>query len=154
MQNKTLIYTIIVIIFSIIWSSFRAQAQTFAQNNTATPEAFIGTFMPHGLDGRSYVDENLDILRSMMQICYEDHLRENSNTTGMMLMHIYVSHAGEIINVEMTQNRTGNEELAMCVETSLESAILGPNDRNNVSITLPVTFRMRYTDSDLISHQQ
>ncbi len=113
-----------------------------AQNSTL-PEAFIGTFMPHGLDGRSYVDEQIGTLRDAMQICYEEHLEETADTAGLMLMRVYLAPDGEVLDVEMMQNRTGSGELATCVETTLEEVHLDPSNRDNVSITLPVTFRMR-----------
>jgi hypothetical protein len=121
---------------------FGFQATVFAQNATL-PEAFIGTFMPHGLDGRIYVDEQIDTLRDAMQFCYEDHLDQTPDTAGLMLMRVYVASDGEVLDVEMMQNRTGSGELATCVETTLEEVSLDPSNRDNVSITLPVTFRMR-----------
>lgn len=119
------------------WSS-----PAVAQNATL-PEAFIGTFMPHGLDGRDYVDGQIGTLRDAMQFCYEEHLEETTGTAGLMLMRVFVASDGEVIDVEMMQNRTGSRELATCVESTLEDVSLDPSNRNNVSITLPVTFRMR-----------
>ena len=124
------------------------QAPAFSQNATL-PEAFIGTFMPHGLDGRLYVDEQIDTLRDAMQFCYEDHLDEAPDTAGLMLMRVYVASDGDVLDVEMMQNRTGSGELATCVETTLEEVNLDPSNRDNVSITLPVTFRMRDVGPEL-----
>ena len=124
------------------------QAPVFSQNATL-PEAFIGTFMPHGLDGRIYVDEQIDTLRDAMQFCYEDHLDETPDTAGLMLMRVYVASDGEVLDVEMVQNRTGSVELATCVESTLEEVSLDPSNRDNVSITLPVTFRMRDVGPEL-----
>lgn len=123
-------------------ATFSVSSSASAQNATL-PEAFIGTFMPHGLDGRVYVDEQIDTLRDAMQFCYEDELTEDPSTTGLMLMRVYVASNGDVIDVEMMQNRTGSGELATCVESTLEEVSLDPSNRDNVSITLPVTFRMR-----------
>ncbi|MFT6395397.1 MAG: hypothetical protein ACJAYU_000139 [Bradymonadia bacterium] len=128
---------LLVTCFTLGWASSAA-----AQNATL-PEAFIGTFMPHGLDGRDYVDEQIATLRDAMQFCYEEHLEETADTSGLMLMRVFVASDGEVLDVEMMQNRTGSGELANCVEFSLEEVSLDPSNRDNVSITLPVTFRMR-----------
>lgn len=109
----------------------------------ATPEAFIGTFMPHGLDGRDYVDRHIALFRDAMQGCYETELGEEPSVAGLMLMRVYIESNGRVWDVEILQNRTGSEALADCVEANIESAQLDPSHRDNVSITLPVTFRMR-----------
>lgn len=113
------------------------------------PEAFIGTFMPHGLDGRDYVDSHIDLFRDAMQGCYEDELDSSPDVAGLMLMRVYIEANGAISDVDIVQNRTGSSELATCVESNIEQAQLSPNNRNNVSITLPVTFRMRDAGTEL-----
>ncbi len=60
-------------IVAVISLLFSASSVVSAQEEQAV-EAYIGTFMPHGLDGRSYVDDQIPVLRSIMQICYENHL--------------------------------------------------------------------------------
>ncbi len=114
-----------------------------------TPEAFVGTFMPHGLDGRDYVDEHMHLFRDAMQDCYESHLGRNPALAGLMLMRVYIDSDGTISDVDIVQNRTGSDNLASCVEGSIEDEQLAANDRDNVSITLPVTFRMRDGGAEL-----
>lgn len=133
---------IICLIVAVISLLFSYKSGVSAQESQ-TAEAYIGTFMPHGLDGRSYVDDQIPVLRSIMQICYENHLNLDPDTTGLVLMQVFISANGEIINVDIMQNRTGSEDLASCVETGLEMLTLEPNNRENASIMLPVTFRLR-----------
>lgn len=122
---------------------------TPAAAQSVTPEAFVGTFMPHGLDGRDYVDAHMDTFRDAMQSCYESHLGRSPGLAGLMLMRVYVDSDGTVSDVDIVQNRTGSEGLASCVETAIESERLAANHRPNVSITLPVTFRMRDTTAQL-----
>lgn len=115
----------------------------------SAPEAFVGTFMPHGLDGRDYVDAHMDLFRDAMQGCYESHLDRDDSLAGLMLMRVYVDSDGTVSDVDIVQNRTGSNPLASCVEDSIEAEQLAANHRDNVSITLPVTFRMRDTSTEL-----
>ena len=118
----------------------------FAQQASEVPEAFIGTFMPHGLDGRSYVDAHIALFREAMLGCYETSLDSSPTLEGLMLMRVYVASDGDVIDVDIMQNRTGSTALASCVESALEAVAMRPSNRDNVSITLPVTFRLRASD--------
>lgn len=152
MHNKVPPYVIAAIIFAAGMLS-NLKTPVSAQG-LPEAEAYIGTFMPHGLDGRSYVDNQIAVLRSTLQLCYENQLSQAPDTIGLMLMHIYIAPNGEVIDVEVVLNHTGNGDLASCVEDGLEEASLDPSNREGVSITLPVTFRMRYVNSALTNHDQ
>jgi len=149
MYNNLKICSIVAVISLLFSASSVVSAQ-----EEQTVEAYIGTFMPHGLDGRSYVDDQIPVLRSIMQICYENHLELDPDTTGLVLMQVFISANGEIINVDIMQNRTGSEDLANCVETDLEILTLEPNNRENASIMLPVTFRLRCSNYNLAQQAQ
>jgi hypothetical protein len=120
-------------------------------NATDVPEAFIGTFMPHGLDGRDYVDQNIDAIRDAMQDCYETQLVSAPSLDGLMMLRVRPAAAGGTPEVEMLTNRTGNGALASCVEASLESLSMTPTYVEGAAITLPVTFRMRESSTAVAS---
>lgn len=110
---------------------------------TDVPEAFIGTFMPHGLDGRDYVDQNLDGLRDAMQSCYEDQLVHSPSLHGLMMLRVQPAPMGGTPEVELLSNQTGSGALGSCVESSLEQVSMTPTYVEGAAITLPVTFRVR-----------
>lgn len=114
-----------------------------AANATEVPEAFVGTFMPHGLDGRDYVDAHIEELRDAMQACYVSQLATSPNLDGLMMLRVHPAQDGGVPQVELLTNRTGSGALASCVETSLERVSMSPTHVADASITLPVTFRMR-----------
>jgi TonB family protein len=130
-----------------------ASAPAAAQSRPV-PEAFVGTFMPHGLDGRDYVDAHIGLIRSAMQDCYESSVARTPALEGLMLVRVYVTSAGMVSNVDVVQNRTGNGDLAVCVERAVESVTMAPSHRDNVSITVPVTFRMRASSNERATAQR
>ena len=129
---------------ALLGSPMEAQA-------TDVPEAFIGTFMPHGLDGRDYVDQNIDELRDAMQGCYETQLAFSPSLDGLMMLRVRPAAAGGSPEVELLTNRTGSGALASCVEASLESVSMTPTYVEGTAITLPVTFRMRESNTPVAS---
>lgn len=118
---------------------------------TEVPEAFIGTFMPHGLDGRDYVDQNIDELRDAMQGCYESQLVYSPSLDGLMMLRVRPSAEGGSPEVELLTNRTGSGALASCVQASLENVTMTPTYVEGAAITLPVTFRMRESNTSVAS---
>ncbi|MFT6399205.1 MAG: hypothetical protein ACJAYU_003970 [Bradymonadia bacterium] len=118
-------------------------ASSAEANATEVPEAFVGTFMPHGLDGRDYVDEHIEDLREAMQACYETQLVQSPNLDGLMMLRVHPARNGGAPEVDLLTNRTGSGALASCVEASLERVSMAPTYVSDASITLPVTFRMR-----------
>ncbi|MFT4703707.1 MAG: hypothetical protein ACI81R_001399 [Bradymonadia bacterium] len=103
-------------------------------------EAFIGTFMPHGLDGRDYVDTHLGELQAVLLDCYQLELVEDDSVAGMMVVRVHIAPNGSVSQVDVLDNRTGNTELAVCAQEEMEELQLTANDRPNVSITIPVSF--------------
>ncbi len=120
-------------------------------NATEVPEAFVGTFMPHGLDGRDYVDAHIDELREAMQACYETQVAYSPSLDGLMMLRVHPAPEGGSPQVDLLSNRTGSGALASCVEASLEQVSMSPTRVEGAAITLPVTFRMRETGTSVAS---
>lgn len=118
--------------------SASAGAQDLA--TAAAPDAFIGTFMPHGLDSRAYVDDHLPTFRATLLDCYMDELDASPDTSGMLVMRMYIAPNGTVTGVDVLDNRTGSEDLALCAQEEMEALDMAANHRPNVSITLPVSF--------------
>jgi hypothetical protein len=119
-------------------SAASADAQQVA--SASSPDAFIGTFMPHGLDSRDYVDDHLPAFRATLLDCYMDELDASPTTSGMLVMRMYIAPNGTVTGVDVLDNRTGSEDLAICAQEEIEALDLAANHRPNVSITLPVSF--------------
>ncbi len=110
------------------------------------PEAYIGTFMPHGLEGRDYLDNHLSRIQRAMESCYDEALRVAPSTSGMMLTRIFLDRAGNVTDVAVMNNQTGNTALAGCVEEAVADVRFSATQSDNASITVPVTFRVRAHD--------
>jgi hypothetical protein len=83
-------------------SAASADAQHVA--SASSPDAFIGTFMPHGLDSRDYVDDHLPAFRATLLDCYMDELDASPTTSGMLVMRMYIAPNG---TVYVLHNRSG-----------------------------------------------
>ena len=107
------------------------------------PEAYIGTFMPHGLSERDYVDAQIPRIQHAMLHCYTTELVWESGLSGLMMVRVYLSANGEVRQAQVVQNRTGSDALGDCLSDGLAGLQLDPVGRSNVSISFPVTFRVR-----------
>ncbi len=121
-------------LFAVVAGPSTAQAQE--------PEAYIGTFMPHGLEGRDYVDRHIARIQNAMLNCYEQTLAASPRTSGMMLARIFLDRAGHVTDVAVMTNQTGNAALASCVEAEVADVRFSATYNDNASITVPVTFRV------------
>lgn len=139
MNTKNLIRSLVLTAAAVVIAlPATASAQDVA--TASEPEAFIGTFMPQGLDGRDYVDAHLPAIQQTLLGCYVDELDASPATTGMLVMRIYVAPNGTVTGVDVLDNRTGSEDLALCAQEEVEALDMAANHRPNVSITLPVSF--------------
>jgi hypothetical protein len=122
-------------LFTVVTAPSAAQAQE--------PEAYIGTFMPHGLEGRDYVDRHIARIQHAMLNCYEQTLESSPRTAGMMLTRVFLDRSGQVTEVAVMNNQTGDTALASCVEAEVADVRFAATYSDNASITIPVTFRLQ-----------
>ncbi len=104
------------------------------------PESIEGAASSDAKRDQSAINEIVASHRSSLRMSYQRHLRRNPELGGVITVRFTIAASGQIVNLVVTGNTTGNTELQEDIIRRIRLWRFDPIDEGDVTVTYPFVF--------------